>query len=372
VRPDVLSARALNRATLARQHLLSRVDATVTDEVHHLVGLQAQVPLNPYLGLWSRLDGFEPRTLADRLLDRSLVRIVLMRGTIHLVTADDCLGLRKLFQPVLDTELDRHVEHGPVLRGLDLRPVLGFAKRALAERPLNGNEFRAALAARFPDHDAAALAYACRNRLALVQVPPRGLWDRGGQVRTTTAEAWLGRPLIARPSIGDVLLRYLAAFGPATAADASTWTRLPRLREPFERLRPRLRVFADERGRELFDVPDAPRPDPDTPAPPRFLPEYDNVLLSHSDRSRFTGDARAAATAPASGSWHGAWTLDGVVAGTWMATRDRSSGASTVTVQPAQLLRAKDRRAVEAEARRLSAFVHADAGTRKVRFAAVP
>jgi hypothetical protein len=295
-----------------------------------------------------------------------------MRGTIHLVTADDCIGLRRLFQPVLDAELDRHADHGPVLRGLDLRPVAAFAARALAERPLNGNELRAALAARFPEHDAAALAYACRNRLALVQVPPRGLWDRGGQVRTTTAQAWLGRPLAARPSIDGALVRYLAAFGPATAADASTWTRLPRLREPFERLRPRLRVFTDDRGRELFDLPDAARPDADTPAPPRFLPEYDNVLLSHSDRARFTGDTPAAGRAPTAGPWRGAWLLDGIVAGTWMATRDRGSGTSMVTVQPARAVRARDRRAVEAEARRLSAFVHPDAATHEVRLAPVP
>ena len=185
-----------------------------------------------------------------------------MRATIHLVSADDCLTLRPLMQPVLDAELRRHPEYAPKLAGVDMAPVLAFARPLLAEAPRTGGQLRAALAERFPEHDGAALAYACRNLLAFVQVPPRGLWGQTRQVTSTTAEAWLGRPLEPQPSIDEVVLRYLGAFGPATVADIASWSRLTGMRAVVERLAPRLRTFADERGRELFDLPDAPRPDP--------------------------------------------------------------------------------------------------------------
>lgn len=217
-----------------------------------------------------------------------------MRGTLHLVTADDCLVLRPLAQPVLDHELARHPQYGPALLGVDLDPVLVFARALLAERPRTGAELRVAMEERFPEHDGAALAYACRNLLAFVQVPPRGVWGRTAQVASTTAESWLGRPLATNPSIDEVVLRYLAALGPATVADVATWSRLTGLREVVDRLRPLLRTFRDERGRELVDLPDAPRPDPDTPAPPRFLPEFDNALLSHADRRRFVSEEQRA------------------------------------------------------------------------------
>ncbi len=295
---DVLTRRALNRATLARQLLLERSEKSPLDAVEYLVGMQAQIPLNPYIGLWSRLEKFEPSRLATLVWDRAVVRIAVMRSTIHLVSADDCLLLRPLMQPVLDREWPRHQEHGPVLRGVDFEPVLAFVRPLLAERPHTGPRLRTALADRFPEQDAAALAYACRCLLPLVQVPPRGIWGQSSQVTSTTAESWLRRPLAPAPSIDDVVLRYLAAFGPATPADVATWSRLTGVREVLDRLRPQLRAFRDGDGRELFDLPDAPRPDPDTPAPPRFLPEYENLLLSHADRTRVIAEELGTPTGP--------------------------------------------------------------------------
>jgi hypothetical protein len=371
VSADGLSPRALNRATLARQLLLRRSGMSTLDAVEHLVGLQAQLPLNPYTGLWSRLERFRPDHLAQLLVDRRVVRTVVMRSTLHLVSADDCLLLRPLMQPVLDRELARHPLYGPALLGVDLDAVLAFARQLLAERPRTGGELRAALEQRFPHHDASALAYACRNLLALVQVPPRGVWGRTAQVTSTTAESWLGRSLAAHPSIDDVVLRYLAAFGPATVADVAAWSGLTGLREVVDRLRPRLRTFRDERGRELVDLPEAPRPDPDTPAPPRFLPEYDNVLLSHADHGRFISAEHRPRLSRVAGPVHGAVLFDGFGCGLWRLDREGATGTATLVVQHVERLTKRATAALAAEGRRLLRFIAGDADTRDVRFVAV-
>ena len=362
---DLLTDRALNRATLSRQLLLSRADLPVLEAVEHLVGLQAQIPLNPYTALWTRLEGFRPDALAGLLEARKVVRTAVMRSTIHLVTADDCLLLRPLMQPVLDAELARYRD----LRGVDVDAVLAFARELVGERPRSGGELRAELAERFPRHDAADLAYACRNLLAFVQVPPRGVWGKSAQVTSTTAESWLGRPLASEPSIDEVVLRYLGAFGPATVADVSAWSRLTGLREVVERLRPQLRTFRDERGRELFDLPEAPRPDPDTPAPPRFLPEYDNVLLSHADRSRFIAPEHRGALGRVPDPIHGAVLEDGFGFGLWRLERDE--GNATLVVSHIRRPTNRAATAVAAEGRRFLRFVAADANVHDIRFVAV-
>ncbi len=360
---EVLSRRALNRATLERQLLLRRSHRSLPDAVEHLVGLQAQVPLNPYTALWSRLEGFRPEELGKLLLARRLVRTVVMRATIHLVTADDCLLLRPLVQPILSAELRRHRDLSPKLAGVDLAPVLAFARPLLAV-PQTGLQLRQALAERFPELDPAALAYACRCHLALVQVPPRGVWGRGGQVTSATAEAWLGRPLLAEPPLGDVVLRYLAAFGPARVADVATWSRLTGLRDVVERLRPQLRTFRDEQGRELFDLPDAPRPEPATPAPIRFLPEYDNLLLSHADRSRVISENDRVALSHAGGTGFGSVLVDGFARAVWRV----EDGALVVSHLP---LAKRAHAAVAAEGRRLLRFMTADAAGHDVRLVAL-
>lgn len=364
---DLLTRRELNRATLARQLLLARSDLPVLDAVEHLVGLQAQEPRDPYAALWSRLEGFRPEALSTLLEGREVVRTALMRSTIHLVSADDCLLLRPLMQPVLEAELTRYRD----LRAVDLDAVLAFGRKRLEERPLSGTELRAALAERFPDHDAADLAYACRNLLVLVQVPPRGLWRRSGQVRTTTAESWLGRPIVAEPSLEDAVLRYFGAFGPATVADLAAWSRLTGLREVVERLRPRLRTFRDERGRELFDLHDTPRPDPETPAPTRFLPEYDNTLLSHDDRSRFVTAEQRARLSGVAGRINGSVLHDGSVFGVWQLERRRDTGDAALLVSHLGRLTKRAEQRVGSEGRRFLRFAAGDADGHDVRFSSV-
>jgi hypothetical protein len=352
VAADVLGPRALNRALLARQLLLERSALPVVEAVERLVGLQAQVPANPYVALWARLEGFRPDALADALERRRVVRISVMRSTIHLVSAEDCLVLGPLMQPVLDAELARHPEFGPALHGVDVAPALEAARGLLDAGPLSLAQLRAALGERFPRLDAGALAYACRCKLALVQVPPRGLWGRSARPAYATAESWLGRPLARRPSLDTVVLRYLGAFGPAAAADVATWCRLTGLGPVLDRLRPELRVFRDERGRELLDLPDAPRPDEETPAPVRFLPEYDNALLSHADRSRIVpASMREGLAGRIEGLNHGSVLVDGFLAGRW-----RPEGRE-LAVQLGTRLSKRAAESVAAEGRRLLRFL---------------
>ncbi len=186
----VLDRRTLNRATLERQLLLSRCQRPVTEVVEHLVGLQAQTPHTWYTGLWTRIAGFQPDHAADLLIERGLVRLALMRGTIHLVTAADCHGLRTVVQPVLDRWL--HTQYGKNLVGLDREELVAAARALLDERPLTFAELGNQLAERFCGYDPSSLAQAVRGLVALVQVPPRGVWGRSGPIAHATAEAWLG------------------------------------------------------------------------------------------------------------------------------------------------------------------------------------
>jgi hypothetical protein len=342
-----ISTRALGRTLLARQHLLARSDLAPVAMAERLVGMQAQEPRDPYLALWSRIDGFEPAHLEAALLDRSLVRLVAMRGTIHLLSARDALGLRHLFQPVLDQEMARHSQHKAALSDLDLRPVSAFARDLLAE-PHSVPRLRAALAERFPDADPAALAFACRNPVPLIQAPPRGLWSRSGAVTYVAAEHWLDRSGPAS-TIDDLALRYLAAFGPATVADFATFTRLTRLRGVFDRLGPQIRTWTDEAGRQLFDVADGEITDADVPAPVRFLPQYDNVLLSHADRSRITGGLPPELY-PEDPRGIGHVLVDGRVRATWR--QEKATRATTHIVVAHAGLGKRHQAAVEAEARR--------------------
>jgi hypothetical protein len=361
---QVLGPRALNRATLARQFLLERTTRPVADVVEHLVGLQAQTPHTWYFGLWSRIAGFRPAAAADRLVDRSLVRIALMRGTIHLATARDAHGLRAAVQPVLDQGLFHNQLHRAAVRGLDVDEVVAAARSLLAERPRTSAELGALLGARWPDRPAATLAYVVRNRLPLVQVPPRGVWGRSGPIAHTSLEVWLGSG--ATFPLETILRRYLAAFGPATAMDAQTWSGLTHLREVLEPMRAQLCVLRDEHGRELYDLPDAQRPDPDTPAPVRLLYDFDNLLLSHADRDRVSTPRFRHAFTSRVGPVPGAVLVDGVTAAHWTLVRER--GAATLAVHPHRRLSDDEAAAVTAEAAGLLEFAAPDA-EREVRMA---
>jgi hypothetical protein len=347
--------------------LVQRRQMSAADALEHLVGMQAQLPNAPYVGLWSRLEGFRHEELSALVADRRAVRMSLMRGTIHLVSARDGLALRPVLQRALERDVYPNTTYGGErLAGLDMDAVLAVGRELVAARPLTNSEIRDAMGMRWPDRDPAALAYAVRGLLPMVHVTPRGIWQKSGPIALTTVEAWLGRSVDEATEPDATILRYLAAYGPSSVADAQAWSRLPGLAEVFDRLRPALITFSDERGRELFDLPDAPRPDPDTPAPPRFLPEYDNLLLAHADRTRFIGhEFRRRINADR--LIVGSVLVDGVAGATW--TTEQPRDEATLTIRPRVALSGRDREAIAEEGQRLLAFVAPSAGSRRVEFA---
>ncbi|MBN6054969.1 AlkZ family DNA glycosylase [Nonomuraea sp. RK-328] len=357
----MISTRELNRATLARQLLLRRHAMPALEAVEHLVGLQAQAPFPPYFGLWSRLDGFAPDELARPLLEREVVRIVLMRGTVHLVTAADALTLRPLTQPLLDRYLS--VAYGRSLKDVDGAQLAKAGREALKERALTAAELGAHLAERFPGAAPGDLALAVRCLVPLVQVPPRAVWGKAGRTAYAPMEDWLGRPPHSDPSPERLVLRYLAAFGPASVADAQAWSGLTGLREVVERLRPQLAVFRDEQGRELFDLPDAPRPGADVPAPVRLVAPFDNVLLGHADRTRIISDEDRKKVITINGQVLGTVLADGFVRGAW------KREGPVVTVEPFAPLTPGQMEEVRTEALALLAFAEpAKADRHEVRW----
>jgi DNA glycosylase AlkZ-like len=314
------------------------------DMVEHLVGLQAQEIMPPYYGLWSRLDRFDPIELGRLLQEREVVRLWLMRGTLHLATVEDALAFKPLTQVVAERQ---HTggHYGRRMAGVDIEALVETARELLAEGPVGGRELGR----------------------RLVQVTPRGVWGQRGQAKLATIQSWTGRELEPEPSIDDFVLRYLRAFGPASVADIQNWSGLTRLRQVVERLRDRLAVFQDESGRELFDLPDAPRPDPDVPAPVRLLGEYDNVLLGHADRARiippdFPWVAMLAPRRSVSNV-----LVDGMLRASWWLERD-GNALAILAIRPFGRLSKRDRDEVEGEAQRMVDFAAGEATTRHVRF----
>jgi Winged helix DNA-binding domain len=352
---EVLSRRALNRALLARQMLLRPVKLSAAAAIERLVGMQAQAPNLPYVGLCARLRGFRPEELSGLVRSRRAVRATLMRGTIHLVTTPDALGLRLLFQPLLERGFFHGSPWGRLAGNVDPKALLNAGREIMGERPRTVAELAKLLDRRFPGHDGVALAYGVRSMLPMVFATPRGIWGASGPVTLTTVEAWLGRSPGPAITPDELVLRYLAAFGPASPADLRAWSGLA-MRPTFERLRPRLKTFRDEHGTELFDQPRAPRPAPDTPAPARLLPDYDNILLAHADRSRIMAAGQHLGLFSSNGIMKGSVLVDGFVRAGWKPIKDKSAMALVITPFEEPIPR-KDRAPVTEEGLRLLAFL---------------
>lgn len=362
--PDrILTLRDLNRATLARQMLLSRESITAPAAIERLVGMQAQLASAPYVGLWTRLNSFQRDDLASLIDDHTIVKATLMRATLHLFTAQDYLRFRAALQPLLEGASESIVKSRGV--NLDIDHVIATGRSFIAQQPRSFAEITAMYGETFPGVDPGSLRYTLRTHLPLVQVPTSNRWSYPGNPQFTLAETWLNQPIPTEDHLPELIRRYLAAFGPATITDAQTWSGL-KLKETFEQLRPELVTYRDERKRELFDLPNIPLPDASTPAPPRFLPEFDNILLSHDKRTRIVPDEyrkgvylpalRVAATI----------LVDGFVAGSWKVETVKAAAALVIT--PFAPLPAQARTALADEAEPLVRFVAPEAKTHAVRF----
>jgi len=367
--PALLDTRALNRATLQRQWLLQRRVATIPNAVEHLVGLQAQTANPPYLALWARLEGFEFGALTRLIEQRRIVRCAMMRSTLHLVSARDLLALRPLLQPVLERGL-RHSAHARHLEGIDLHELARATHGHLAQGPLPSGDLGTALARTWPGRDTTALAMAARCQLSLIHVPPAGTWGSHKNAALCPADVWLAATKRSPESddpLAQLVLRYLAAFGPASAADVTTWSGLTQLAPVIERLRAQLRRYRDAQGRTLFDLARTRLPDPDTPAPARLLPGFDNLLLSHADRGRVIDDAHRGRVFGVNGLIQPFVLVDGFVRATWRV--ERTKDRAVLTVEPFGSLSSGQRDEIGDEANRLLPAIEPDAAAHELRFA---
>ena len=355
----------LNRATLARQMLLQREAVGPVAAIERLAGMQAQEPRHPFTGLWTRVENFEREMLLRCVRERRVVRATLMRSTLHVVSAADYAALRMAMQPPMSVALR---VLGSRSQGLDLDAVLPAARGLLQGNPLTFDEIRAGLQEQFPDVNDRALGYAVRTLVPLVMVPATG--EHWGFARVSSfalAGEWLQQPL-AEDGAQALVARYLGAFGPASVKDMQTWSGIGGLKGAFGAMRDRLEVFTEEGSRrELFDLPDAPRPDADVPAPARYLPEFDNLVLAHDDRSRVIAAEHRPLVTTKNLRVKATFLLDGVVAGTWsIAVRRR---VATLTLAPFGTLPKRARTELDAEAEALLRFAEPDARSWDIQLA---
>jgi Winged helix DNA-binding domain len=358
-----MTLRELNRATLARQMLLAREKRPVVKAVEHLLGLQAQLPRPPFTGLWSRLQNFTRSDLASAVQKRTVVRATSMRGTIHLMTAADFLKFRSCLQPSLDAGMRAILKERA--DKLDVAALLAVA-RPYFEQPHNFEDARDHLVSAFPRGDQRAMGYVVRMALPLVQVPSTDAWAYPAQADFVSAAAWLRTPVAACSAPGPFVLRYLAAYGPATIKDAQAWTGLANLEATFAVLGDKLVTVAGPAGKPLFDLPDAPRPDADTAAPIRFLPEWDSVIVTRADERIVARADRPRVFLP--GLRVAALVLvDGMAAASWKVSA--TARKATLQIDPFRTWTAAVRREVTAEGEALVRFVEPEAKAYDVKMA---
>lgn len=378
-----LSLKRLNRALLERQLLLRRSTMSPLEAIEHLAGIQAQAPMPPYYALWSRLEDFQPDSLADLLSKRQAVRIALMRSTIHLVSARDARLFRRTLAPMLERSIISF--NGKKLVGVDLEQLASATIKLAAEKPVTFEELGKHLQQEWPEHAPSVLSSSARNLVPLAQIPPRGLWGQGGAARHVPLEHWLenGAHHSEADGFGDeheypvsadipsgllesdtdadvksMLFRYLSSFGPASIKDMQAWSGMTRLKPYIQQWAAELECFQDEAGNELYDLPGAPLPPEDTPAPPRYLSEFDNMLISYHDRSRILPAAYKPKIITINGLVRSTFLTDGFVSGTYSIEENKES--ATLRLQPFEPISSADLELLREEGDRLLEFAAPD------------
>lgn len=359
-----MNKRALNRALLARQLLLRREAVSALAAIEQLIALQAQQPRPPFIGLWTRIADFEPKSLLQLIRNRKIVRATMMRATLHLMSARDYLRFRSSIQPALTASMKSIVQKQT--SAADVDAIVAAAQECFDQKTQTFSALRARLSKRFPDVDERVMGYVARTRLPLVMQPDDADYGFGTDAEFASAASYLKAPVESEENLEDFLLRYMAAFGPASVADAQTWSGLPKLRPVFQKLRPRLRVFRDESERELFDLPDGLLPDEDTPAPVRFLPGFDNAILGHADRSRIIADEHRPRVTTRNLQVLPTFLVDGFVAGTWEIASAKS--AVKLTISPFKPTARAAKRDLTEEAEQLIRFLTPNAPRSEVLF----
>ncbi len=364
-----MTNRALNRAVLARQLLLERQPLAVDEAIHRVGGLQGQSPMWPFVGLWSRLAGFDRQALLDGLYERRVVKATLMRGTLHLVTAADYLAVYPGLWPHFQTYAARYRPDRAKFEGLT---DLAASAMAFAAQPRPATEIRAHLVPRSPGIDALDVWWRVRFHSPFLHAPvPSATWGFDTRNHIVSAPAWLGADVdndegAASIGVRSLVELHLGAFGPAAAADIVRWSGLPvgTVRSAIAAVEPELVRYRDDEGGELLDLAGAPLPDPDTPAPVRLLPMWDSVLLAYADGSRVITPERRRAVVNRRGDVAPTFLVDGTVAGTWAVKIGKKD--VTARVQPFGRLAKAARGELAAEAERLVALCAPDAIRRRV------
>ena len=363
----ILTLRELNRATLARQLLLERTSLAPLAAIKQLAGLQGQLSNPPYMGLWSRLQAFQRADLTHLLEQRQVVRTSMMRRTLHVTSAEDYMFFRPALQSLHIRTLDTYFREQQT-NSLALERVVAEVQAYLQEKPRTNVDLRARLAEMMPEMGE-RLLYMVRIYLPLIQVFPGGAWGVGGSPAYTEASSWLGRSF-ATPGAGlrALLFSYLAAFGPASVKDMQIWSGLSRLQPVIDALRSELTILRDEQGRELFDLPGAPLPSAHTPAPVRFIPDFDNLVLAHDNRQRIISDAYRPFVFPGRSSVLPTFLVDGFVRGVWHI--ERGPASARLLIQPFEPLADETRQELRAEGAQLLQWAADKASAFEIEFVA--